>query len=151
MFNPEIKHEGSADDKEASKKKEEDDGDFDDDDDEEDEDAGLFKDMLGIDDGKRRLKKSNYQMLGCGAKGMIPSKIKANQERVDQLSKQIVDFVTGQFKHMGTVPLGESYQLKCAGIAIHRPKVRFESNRIVVGVQLNKDSKRPENYCDDEQ
>lgn len=51
---------------------------------------------------------------------------------------------------MGTVPLGESYHLKCAGIDIHRPKVRFEANRIVVGVQLNKDSKRPENYCDDE-
>ena len=79
VFNPQITGDDSSDDgKKAEKKKDDDDGDFDDDDDEEDEDAGLFKDMLGIDDGKRRLKKSNYQMLGCGAKGMLPSKIKAN-------------------------------------------------------------------------
>jgi hypothetical protein len=153
VFNPDLKTDDEIVDEAAQKKKkDDDDGDFDDDDDdEEDEDAGIFKDMLGLSDGKRRIKKSNYQMLGCGAKGMLPSKIKANQKRVDELAKQIIDWLTGNFKHMGTVPLGESYQLKCAGIDIHRPKVRFEQNRIVVGVQLNKDSKKPNNYCDDEE
>jgi len=79
---------------------------------------------------------------------MIPSKIKANQERVNEITKQLVDFITSQFKHMGTVPLGESYLLKCAGIDITRPKVRFDHDRIVVGASLDKSSTKPENYCD---
>ena len=99
VFNPKLSDDKAEDQdkKAAQQKKDDDDGDFDDDaeDDEEDEDAGLFGQMLGIDDGKRRIKKSNFQMLGCGAKGMLPSKIKENQERVNQLSKQVVDFITG--------------------------------------------------------
>lgn len=68
--------------KEEQKKPAADDEDFDEDD-EEDEDADMFKTLFGIDDGVRRLKNSNYQKLGCGVKGILPSKIKANQERVD--------------------------------------------------------------------
>ena len=49
---------------------------------------------------------------------------------------------------MGTVPLGESYVLRCAGIEINRPKVRFDQNRIVVGATLDKTSSKPENFCD---
>jgi len=95
VFNPDIVTDEEVREPKAETKAE-DLEDFDDDDDaDEDEDADFFKDVLGINDGKRRLKKSNYQLLGCGAKGMLPSKIKANQARVDEIAKQVVDFVTG--------------------------------------------------------
>lgn len=66
--------------------------------------------MVGIkDESKRRIFKSNYQLLGCGAKGMLPSKIKDNRKTVDEITQKLTDFVTAQFKHLGAVPLGESY------------------------------------------
>jgi hypothetical protein len=38
---------------------------------------------MGIkDDDKRKLIISNYQSLGCGAKGMIPAKMKENKQKV---------------------------------------------------------------------
>jgi hypothetical protein len=35
---------------------------------------------MGVKDGdKRKIKISNYQSIACGAKGMIPSKMKENK------------------------------------------------------------------------
>lgn len=62
------------------------DEDFDDDDDEEQEDifeALSFAAAMGVKDGdKRKIKISNYQSIACGAKGMIPSKMKENKQKV---------------------------------------------------------------------
>ena len=100
---------------------------------------------MGIkDDDKRKLIISNYQSLACGAKGMIPAKMKENKKKVQDLSKQILDFVLEGFKHLNDIPEGESFQLKCAGLNLSRPRTRLESNRIVVSMKLNgKGNARP--------
>lgn len=49
----------------------------------------------------------------------------------------MLDFILDGFKHLNDIPEGESYQLKCAGINLSRPKTRLESNRIVVSMKLN--------------
>jgi len=39
-----------------------------------------FAAAIGVKDGdKRKIKISNYQSIGCGAKGMLPSKMKENK------------------------------------------------------------------------
>jgi regulator of sigma D len=68
---------------------------------------------MGINDGvdERKMKISNYQNIACGAKAMIPQKMKENKETVQKYSKKIIDFVLDGFKHLNEIPEGESYQL----------------------------------------
>ena len=66
----------------------------------------------------------------------------------------MLDFLLDGFKHLNDIPEGESYQLKCAGLNLSRPKTRLESNRIVVSMKLNgKGNARPahlKDFCDKE-
>jgi hypothetical protein len=55
-----------------------------------DEDAAAFRATMEVTSDKRKLKTSNYQTLACGAKGMLPSKMKENRDTVRNYSKRIM-------------------------------------------------------------
>jgi len=111
--------------------------------------------MMGFTDVDERKKLiSNYQNLGCGAKGMLPQKMKENKANVQMYSKKMIDFVLDGFKHLSDIPEGESYQFKCSGLNLSRPRTKLEKSRIVVSMKLKGDGNAvPEHlkdFCDKE-
>jgi hypothetical protein len=80
--------------------------------------------------------------------------MKENKKKVQEYSKTMIDYILDGFKHLSDIPEGESYQFKCSGLNLSRPRTKLEDNRIVVSMKLNNEGNSiPEHlkdFCDKE-